>query len=207
VSVDFHLYLITDRRQTGGRALTDVVEAALRGGVRAVQLREKDLPGRALYVLARDLRDLTARFNARLIVNERIDVALAVEADGVHLGQGSFPVAEARKLLGPGRLIGVSTHSAREVQEARGADFVVFGPVYFTPSKARYGDPQGPARLREASSESSCPVFAIGAVTAQRVPEVRAAGAHGVAVISAIIGARDPEAATRRILSALGRDR
>lgn len=201
--VDFLLYLVTDRKQTSGRSLVDVVKAALEGGVQAVQLREKDLLGRGLYFLARDLRDLTARYGARLLINDRIDVALAVEADGVHLGHASFPVAEARRLLGPEKLIGVSTHSPAEIAAAEGADFVVFGPVYFTPSKAPYGEPQGIGRLREAVAQSPLPVFAIGGITVGKVGEVCAAGAHGIAMISAVISAPDPREAAQKLLTAL----
>jgi len=201
--VDFHLYLVTERKQTGGRSLIDVVRAALEGGVRAVQLREKDLMGRDLYFLARDLRDLTARYGALLLINDRIDVALAVEADGVHLGQASFPTAEARRLVGPEKLIGVSTHSPAEIAATEEADFVVFGPVYFTPSKAVHGEPQGVNRLREAVAQSPHPVFAIGGITAERVREVRAAGTCGVAVISAIISSPDPGEAAQKLLAAL----
>ncbi len=184
-----------------------VVEAALEGGVRAVQLREKDLSGRDLYLLARDLRDLTRRYGALLLVNDRIDVALAVEADGVHLGQDSFPVAEARRLLGPQKLIGASTHSLEEIRASQGADFIVFGPVYFTPSKAAYGEPQGVGRLQEAVSQSPCPVFAIGGIAAERVPEVCAAGAHGIALISAILASANPKEAAQGLLAALSTKR
>ena len=128
--LDFRLYFVTDRKQTNGRPLVDVVHAALDGGVRAVQLREKDLEGGELYHLALTLRDLTSRYQAQLLINDRIDVALAVEADGIHLGQTSFPVPTARQLLGPGKLIGVSTHSQEEIDAAREADFLLFGPVY-----------------------------------------------------------------------------
>ena len=203
MSIDFRLYLVTDRKQSGGRPLVEAVKAALEGGVRAVQLREKDLGGRDLYFLARDLRNLTARYGACLLINDRIDVALAVEADGVHLGQASLPVTEARKLLGPEKLIGVSTHSLDEIAGAAGADFLVFGPVYFTPSKAAYGEPQGLSRLREAVAQSSLPVFAIGGVTTEKLPEVCTAGAYGVAMISAIISAPDPQEAAQRLLAAL----
>jgi thiamine-phosphate pyrophosphorylase len=203
VSIDFRLYLVTDREQTHGRPLIEVVQAALEGGVRAVQLREKDLCGRDLYFLARDLRDLTARYGARLLINDRIDVALAVEADGVHLGQASFPVAAARKLLGPEKLVGISTHSPEDIAAAQGVDFVVFGPVYFTPSKAAYGEPQGLGRLREAVAQSPLPVFAIGGITVEKVDEVRAAGAHGIAMISAVISAPDPQEAAQKLLAVL----
>ncbi|MGE0822621.1 MAG: thiamine phosphate synthase [Candidatus Binatia bacterium] len=197
--LDFRLYFITDRQQTAGRPLIDVAHAALDGGVRAVQLREKDLEGGELYHLATTLRELTLRYSARLLINDRIDVALAVEADGVHLGQQSFPVSLARKLLGPQKLIGVSTHTPDEIAAADGADFVVFGPVYFTPSKAVYGQPQGLERLRAAVQISTLPLFAIGGITTERVAEVLATGAQGVAMISAISAASDPRRAAQEL--------
>jgi thiamine-phosphate pyrophosphorylase len=201
--IDFRLYFVTDRTQTAGRPLVDVVHAALDGGVRAVQLREKDLEGGELYHFASQLRKITEGYRARLLINERLDVALAVGADGVHLGQTSFPVAAARRLLGPDKLIGVSTHSPTEITAAVGADFLVFGPVYFTPSKAAYGEPQGLNRLREAVAQSSVPIFAIGGVTIERIPHVLTAGAYGVATVSALSAASDPTQAAREILHRL----
>ncbi|MBI3757345.1 MAG: thiamine phosphate synthase [Deltaproteobacteria bacterium] len=202
--IDFRLYFVTDRKQTASRSLVDVVHAALDGGVHAVQLREKDLEGGELYQLASKLRELTARYQARLFVNDRIDVALAVNADGVHLGQTSFPVAVTRQLLGPEKLIGVSTHSAAEIQAATGADFLLFGPVYFTPSKAAYGEPQGVERLRQAVQQSPAPVIAIGGIKAAQIPEVLSAGAYGIGVITAISAASDPTQAARELLARLG---
>jgi thiamine-phosphate pyrophosphorylase len=201
--LDFRLYFVTDRKQTAARSLVDVVHAALGGGVRAVQLREKDLGGGELYRLAARVRKITERYRARLLINDRLDVALAVGADGVHLGQTSFPVAATRRLLGPGKLIGVSTHSLAEITAAAGADFVVFGPVYFTPSKAAYGEPQGVDRLREATVQSSVPVFAIGGINADRISDVLTAGAYGVAMISAISAASDPTRAAQELLCRL----
>ena len=201
--LNFRLYFVTDHTQTANRPLTDVVQAALDGGVRAVQLREKDLEGRELYALAEQLRALTRRYRAHLLVNDRIDVALAVEADGVHLGQNSFSVEDARRLLGAGKLIGVSTHSQPEITAAREADFIVFGPVYYTPSKAAYGEPQGLDRLRVAVAHSALPVIAIGGIKTARVPEVLKTGAHGVAMISALSAAPDPAKAARELLRQL----
>ncbi len=195
------LVLVTDRHATGGRDLVTVVVRALAAGLPAVQLREKDLPGRPLLMLAEALRAATARARAAFFVNDRIDVALAVGADGVHLGTASLPVAVARGLLPPETLIGVSTHSTAELADAAGADFAFFGPLYATPRKGR---PQGEARLHEAVRAAAIPVLAIGGVTPERVPAVVAAGASGVAVIRAVLGADDPAAATRALLAALG---
>jgi thiamine-phosphate pyrophosphorylase len=193
------LVLVTDRHAAAGRDLVAVVAAALDAGLPAVQLREKDLPGRPLLALAEELRAVTARTGALLFVNDRIDVALAAGADGVHLGGGSVPAAVARRLLGERALIGVSTHSPGEAPPD--ADFAFFGPVWETPSKT---GTQGEARLAEAVRAASIPVLAIGGVTAARIPAVRAAGAHGVAVIRAILAAPDAAAATRELMAALG---
>jgi len=198
--IDFNLYLITDRRQVpAGQTLPAVVEAALQGGVQAVQLREKDLSVAELMPLGRELRRLTRQYGARLLINDKIDVALAVGADGVHLGEHSQPTEVVRHSLGRKMLIGVSTHSSNEIQNAcqKGADFVTFGPVYATPSKAVYGAPQGLQALAEACMQSPLPVFALGGITPERAAGVRAAGAHGIALISAIIASASPKSAAK----------
>lgn len=202
----FRLYLITARHVlTKEPSLLAAVERALRGGVRAVQLREKDLPAAELFLLAGQLRSLTRRYAARLLINDRIDIALAVEADGVHLGAGSLPVAEARRLLGPQKLIGYSAHCLEELSSAEsdGADFVTFSPIFHTPSKAAWGPPQGIERLRQACRASRLPVFALGGIQQEHLPEVLAAGAHGVAVISAILAAADPMEAAKTLTGAI----
>ncbi|MEJ2199402.1 MAG: thiamine phosphate synthase [Desulfuromonadaceae bacterium] len=196
-AIDFNLYLITDRRQVPGGDLVPAVRAALRGGVTAVQLREKDLSARELLPLARELRRLTREFGAKLLINDRLDVALAVEADGVHLAGNSLPVAETRGLLGPQALIGVSTHHPDEIAAAAadGADFATFGPVYFTPSKAAFGAPAGLAQLRQACVQTQLPVFALGGITAERLPELFATGCRRIACIGAILADENPEVA------------
>jgi len=196
------LVLVTDRRATAGRDLVDVVRAALDAGLPAVQLREKDLPGGPLLALAERLRAATTRAGALLFVNDRVDVAIACGADGVHLGGTSMPVAAARGLLPAGALIGVSTHAPDE-PAATPADFAFFGPVHATPSKAAFGPPQGEDRLRAAVAAARVPVLAIGGVTAATAAGVLAAGAVGAAVIRAILAAPDPGAATRTLLDAL----
>jgi thiamine-phosphate pyrophosphorylase len=203
--IGFNLYLITDRNITGSRPLLSVVEEALKGGALAVQLREKDLPTRELYELAYELRKVTNRYGAKLLINDRIDIALAVEADGIHLGHNSLPIYKARKLMGDKKLIGVSCHNlvnAITAQE-KGADFITFGPVYFTPSKAVYGKPLGVDKLENVSHMLQIPVFAIGGIKAANTLEVTAADASGIALISAVLAADDPCAETRRLLSLL----
>lgn len=201
----FSLYLITDRT-AANRPPADIVEECLGAGLRAVQLREKDLAVRDLLALARDLRESTRRHGARLIVNDRVDVALAAGADGVQRTHVSLPVSALRAIASPGFLIGASTHSVAEARaaEADGADFVVFGPVYDTPSKRVYGAPQGLGALETVASAVSRPVIAVGGITPARVREVLAAGAAGVAVIRGIYGAARPADATKAFLDALG---
>ena len=184
-----------------------VLQQALDGGVQSIQLREKDLCGRELFFLAEAARKLTQRYHARLLINDRIDLALAVDADGVHLSTASIPIESARDLLGRQRLLGASTHSLEEAQEAEknGADFVVFGPVYFTPSKAPYGEPQGMAVLKKIVEKISLPIYAIGGIKPENIADARRAGVRGVALISAVIGAADPKDATKKILNLLKR--
>ena len=209
------LYLITDRKATGGRALVEVVAAALAGVAGsgldpadvAVQLREKDLDGRALTDLARALRATTAAAGVRLYVNDRIDVALAVGADGVHLGGTSLAPAEARAIA-PALAIAVSTHGSADVRAAVGDSaqpaFAVFGPIRDTPSKRAYGPPLGLGALADAA-RLDLPLLALGGLDARDVPDVLAAGAHGVACIRPVMAATDPEAAVRDLCQALAK--
>lgn len=203
--IDFNLYLITDRNQTGNVRLIDVVEDALKGGVKGIQLREKDLSSRELYELAYDLRKLTAKYDAQLIINDRIDIALAVEADGVHLGLNSMPIHRVRKLLGSSRLIGVSCHNQINaiMAQENGADFITFGPVYFTPSKANYGKPVGIEKLEIVSHLLEIPVFALGGIKKDNISEVVAAGATGISLVSAIIASDDPKSEAAEMISML----
>jgi thiamine-phosphate pyrophosphorylase len=195
------LYLITDRHATRGRDLVAVISECLDAGARAVQAREKDLPPAELLALCRALRELTRRAGARLFVNSNVEVALEVGADGLHRPHALVIVPEDA----PGLSIAASVHRASEAIEAEkdGAEFVVFGPVYDTPSKRAFGPPQGLERLAEVVRSVGIPVLAIGGLTPERVAEVRATGAAGVAVISAILGAGSPADATRRFLEAL----
>ncbi|MDQ6735769.1 MAG: thiamine phosphate synthase [Nitrospirota bacterium] len=203
--VDFSLYLITDRRQTAGRPLLSVLERALSAGVKAVQLREKDLDTRPLLELAAELLSLTRKHGGLLFINDRVDLVMALGADGVHLRSDSMPVQAARRVLGPNRLIGTSVHSVEEVlkAEADGADFAVLGPIYDTPSKRLHGDPIGLRPLEEAGQQSHIPIFAIGGISLPRVQEVRRAGARGIALISAILLGENIESATNLLLHAL----
>ncbi len=205
MTVDFNLYLITDRRQTK-LPLPVAVRQALEGGVRAIQLREKDLPVRELLSLAREIRAVTREFNARLFINDRLDVAVAVDADGVHLGRQSIPPEAVRKVVGTRMRIGVSTHSLEEARAAEtgGADFVTFGPVFVTPSRVSYGKPVGPDGLRSVKKQIGIPVFGLGGIKRENIRDVMSAGADGIAMISAIFSAPDISGASEKIVRQLG---
>jgi thiamine-phosphate pyrophosphorylase len=204
------LYLVTDRHATTGRPLAAVVRDALAGtpagarGAVAVQLREKDLGGRDLATLARELRDLTRAAGAGLYVNDRIDVALAVDADGVHLGGRSLGPADVARVA-PGLAVALSTHTRAEVEAAAqfpNVRFAVFGPIWDTPSKRPYGPPLGLDALRDAATVG-LPLLALGGVTAERVAGCLAAGATGVACIRTVFEAGDPAAALRALFAGL----
>jgi thiamine-phosphate pyrophosphorylase len=211
--VDFRLYLITDRKQLNKSShfslltsqLLAAAKQALKGGVKAIQLREKDLGTRELLRLAYRMRDLTKKYNARLFINDRVDIALAVGADGVHLAQNSIPAGAVRKAVHASQsqfLIGVSTHSLKEAKEAEkaGADFITLGPIYRTPSKLKYGKPLGIETLRTVSKKINIPVFAIGGVKGSKIKDLKRAGAYGVAMISEVFGAEDIQKKTEDII-------
>ena len=202
---ELKLTLVTDRTQTRGRDLGALVLECVAAGLPAGQVREKDLSAAELAALCRRLREPTRERGALLIVNDRADVALAVGADAVQRTYASLSVAEIRTVVEKRLSICASVHSREDAlsAEAEGADWIVFGPVFDTASKRRYGPPQGLAKLEAVTRAMKIPVIAIGGITPERVGEVRAAGAHGVAAISAILAADSPGDATRRFLDAL----
>jgi len=202
--VDFKLYLITDRKQVR-MPLAAAVRLALEGGVRAVQLREKDLPVRELLALSQEMRVLTKEFGARLFINDRVDVAVAINADGVHLGHQSMPADAVRRVVGNTMLIGVSTHSLEEAKaaEAGGADFITFGPIFETPSKAKLGIPVGIKTLLSLKNELNLPFYALGGIKSGNIRQVLGAGASGVAMISAIMAAEDIKKASSKLIEAI----
>lgn len=200
---DFDIYLITDRTKTNGRDLKEVIKEALKGGIRGIQLREKDLPTRELLRLAGELREITSKAGARLLINGRIDICLAVEADGVHLGKDSLPADIARDLLGKEMIIGVSAHSLSEAKEAQGqgADFISLGPIYYTESKAQYGGPLGIDIIKSVKERIEIPIFAIGGIRTDNIGPLLAAGAYGISMISAIMSARDIIATAKELVN------
>jgi thiamine-phosphate pyrophosphorylase len=174
-------------------------------GVPAIQLRERDLPTGELVSLAQEIRALAAPRAVPLIVNDRVDLVLALNLDGVHLRANSLPFSAVRRLIGPDRLIGISTHSVEEVQRANhdGADYIIFGPIFDTPSKRSFGSPLGLDALADVCRDSMAPIFAIGGITRERVCDVRRAGAHGVAVISAVLTSDDIGRVVREFMDIL----
>jgi thiamine-phosphate pyrophosphorylase len=196
------LCLITDRRQCVAGDLIQTVAKALTAGVRLIQLREKDLSGKDIFECAAKLRELTTKQKALLIINARTDVALAVKADGVHLGQTDYSPNDILPFVPKGFIVGASTHSIEEAKKAEknGAHYITFGPVWPTPSKAGYGKPVGIEKLREVVKSVTVPVFAIGGVKKHNAGTTLTSGAHGIAIISAIIASDDPAQSAKGII-------
>ncbi|SEL96522.1 thiamine-phosphate pyrophosphorylase [Blastococcus sp. DSM 46786] len=197
------LHVLTDAR--GGPSALDAVAAAVAAGAPVVQVRAKDCTDRVLYEFAGQVREICAPAGATCLVNDRVDVALAVGADGTHLGATDLPVAAVRRVAGPGHLIG---GTARDPERARllvaeGADYLGVGPAWPTTTKTGLPDALGPAGIRAVAEAVAVPVVAIGGVTAGRIAELVAAGAAGVAVVGAVSAAADPGAATTELLRAL----
>jgi thiamine-phosphate pyrophosphorylase len=196
----YRLCLVTDRDLARGRPLIDVVGAAVAGGVTMVQLREKTATTRTFLEEARALKALLAPLGVPLLINDRIDIALAVDADGVHVGQSDMPVEQARALLGSGRVIGLSitneTQMARE--DAGRADYLGVGPLYLQQTKADASTPLGVEGFRALRERTRLPVMAIGGLKADNSAPVIAAGADGLAIVSGIVSADDPRAAAAR---------
>ncbi|MEW6771239.1 MAG: thiamine phosphate synthase [Bacillota bacterium] len=186
------LYVIVGSAHTASRPVPDVAAAAIRGGAGMIQLREKELPARAFFELAQVLRRLTGEAGVPLIINDRVDIAAAVGADGVHLGQEDLPLAAARRILGGRAIIGVSAHSVAEAVAAErdGADYVGVGPVFATPTKPEL-EPKGVALLNDVLNAVNLPVFAIGGITPENAAVLVTAGVNRVAVVSAVTGAPD----------------
>ena len=198
------LYLITDRT-ISGLSHIETARQSITAGVRLIQLRGKNISRKDLYQEASAVRIITSRHGAILIINDYADIALAVNADGLHIGQEDMPLKEARKILGEHKIIGVSTHSLKQALDAQraGADYIGFGPVFHTATK-NAGTPKDINSLAEIKRHIKIPVVAIGGITVENVPDVLDAGADAVAVASAILSG-DIKAETKKFLSIIGR--
>lgn len=201
------LHVVTDAR--GGRDALGLVTAAVGAGARVVQVRAKDCTDRVLYDFARRVREICSAHDAICIVNDRVDVACAIGAQGTHLGAEDLPIAAVRRVAGPDHVIGGTARDPARATElvAAGANYLGVGPAYLTATKTGLPAPLGPAGIAAVADAVAVPVIAIGGVTTERVPELVAAGARGVAVVTAVSAASDPAAATRQLLQALDANR
>jgi len=208
MTMDPTLYVILDRTVATGRDLGELLDAVIAGGARMVQLREKTWPSGQLLPLAQRLRARCREAGVTFVMNDRVDLAVALEADGVHLGQDDLPPRLARPLLRPGMILGVSTHSVEQARRAQadGADYVAVGAMFPTGTKPDF-ELVGPALVRAVRPEIRVPLVGIGGITPDNVGQVISAGADGVAVISAVCAAPDPRAASAHFLDAIRRAR
>lgn len=197
------LYSILDPSQIEGRSTASVLEGLLRGGTKILQLRAKELNSKEFFHLAQRARGLTREAGCLLIVNDRADIALATQADGVHLGQEDLPLALARRLMGREKIIGISTHDLAQAKEAEegGADYIGFGPIFATNTKETGYSPRGLERLREIRREVRIPIVAIGGISENNIAQVWQAGADGAAMIGDLMRAEDVAGKVRRLLA------
>ena len=202
---DYSLYLIADAEYAAGRDLMPLVEAAVRGGVTVVQLRAKSLLHGDFLALARRVAPVLKRHRVPLIINDRAEIALSCGAAGLHLGQDDLPLAVARKILAEDMIIGVSVNTPEEAREAErhGADYLGAGPVFATATKPTDLPTLGPGGLLRIKQSVVIPVVAIGGITEENARSVREAGADGIAVVSALLGAEDPQEAARGLKRAM----
>ncbi len=196
-NIDYSLYLVTDRGLARGRSTLDIVRAAVDGGATVVQLREKDCSTREFIEQAMAIKNFLKDRGVPLIINDRVDVAQAVEADGVHLGQTDMPLGTAKRILGDSMIIGISAESLQDAVEAEkgGADYLGVSPIYATPTKTDTAPPLGLEGLREIRKAVRIPLVGIGGLNRDNAAEVIRSGADGVAVVSAIVAADDPQMA------------
>jgi thiamine-phosphate pyrophosphorylase len=200
-NIDYSLYLVTDRGLARGRTTLEIVQAAVRGGVTVVQLREKECDTREYIEQALTLKEFLTTRGIPLIINDRVDVAQAVAADGIHLGQSDMPLTMAKKILGDSMIIGISAESLRDAVEAEkgGADYLGISPIYTTPTKTDTAPPLGLEGLKEIRKTVKLPLVGIGGLNNDNSADVIRHGADGVAVVSAIVAADDPEAAAKEL--------
>ncbi len=202
---DFILYVITDKKASKNRGHLEVIKAAIDGGADVVQLRDKDASVRELVQVGNEIRLLTHRRHVDFIVNDRVDIALATDADGVHLGQDDLPLYLARKIIGKEKIIGVSTHSLDEAIQAEtdGADYIAVGPIFATPTKPDY-KPVGLELIRQIKERIKIPFVAIGGIDENNIKDVVNAGATRIAVVRAVVGSDNITQAVRQLKGLIG---
>jgi thiamine-phosphate pyrophosphorylase len=201
MKMHYDLYVVTDRGIANGLAHAEIARRAAKGGANVVQLRDKHLSGRELYMTALEVRQVTKEYDTAFIVNDSLDVALAVKADGVHLGQDDLPLKAARRITPEGFIIGISVGNAAQASKAEeeGADYIALSPVFDTASKDDAGSGRGLDVLKEIKKAVKIPVIAIGGIDRKNLSSVIRSGADGIAVISAVVGQKDIEAAAREL--------
>jgi len=204
VAVDYSLYLVTDRDILGeGRDLIQAVCDAVRGGVTLVQLREKRLSSRDFYNLALALKKKLVSMNVPLIINDRLDIALAIDADGLHVGQEDLPVNIARSLMGPEKIVGLSVNTLEQAREGEqaGASYLGIGPVFYTQTKTDIDEPVGVEKLKLFKKNTSIPLVAIGGINLNNLEDVKQTGMDGVAIVSGLMAAQDVTGAAREMIN------
>ncbi|MFL0248118.1 thiamine phosphate synthase [Candidatus Clostridium stratigraminis] len=203
MEIDYRLYLVTDRVFLGNKSLKDAVSEAIEGGVTFIQIREKDISTRAFYNIASEVKEVTDYYKVPLVINDRIDIAQAIDADGVHLGQSDMPIQIARKILGKNKIIGISVEDVKEAKEAEGngADYVGVGTVFYTGTKKDINKPIGLNGLREVCGSIKIPKVAIGGINKYNLKDILRAGADGAAIVSAILGEKDIKEASKLLKS------
>ncbi|KEI01170.1 thiamine-phosphate synthase [Clostridium botulinum] len=203
MDLNYKLYLITDRSFLDGRSLADCVENAIKGGTTLVQVREKNISTREFFNIAKEVQNVTSKYNIPLLINDRIDIALAINADGVHLGQSDMPIDIARKILGPTKIIGISAGNINEAKEAEnnGADYVGLGAVFFTGTKRDIDEPIGLKGLNEITKNINIPSVAIGGINRENAKSVLETGVNGISVISAILNKDNIKQAAEELLN------
>lgn len=203
MEIDYSLYLITDRSFLKGKSLKSAVEQAILGGVTLVQVREKNISTREFYNVALEVKEITNYYKVPIIINDRIDIAQAIDAEGVHLGQSDMPIKFARKILGYDKVIGISVGNVKEAIDAEedGADYLGIGTVFYTGTKKDIKTPIGIEGLKEICNNIKIPSVAIGGVSKINFREVLSAGVNGISVISAILGENDIKQAAKNLIS------
>ncbi|MFA6617786.1 MAG: thiamine phosphate synthase [Candidatus Neomarinimicrobiota bacterium] len=201
-NIDYSLYLVTDRALSKGRSLFEIIKSAVKGGVTVVQLREKDCSTREFLEIAQEVKNFCSPLGVPLIINDRVDIALAVAAEGLHIGQSDMPYEIARKLMGSDAIIGLSVESVEDALEAEkmDVDYLGLSPIYSTATKTDIDHELGLEGIREIRKISRHPLIAIGGINLDNIAKIIAAGADGIAVVSAICSAEDPKAASQELL-------
>ncbi len=207
MDLDYSLYLVTDRNLTNGRDLINVIKEAVTGGVSVVQLREKDCSSRDFYNIALEVKNFLKTLNIPLIINDRLDIALAVNAQGLHIGQSDIPYQVARRIMGKGAIIGLSVETIQDAIDAEklDVDYLGISPVFSTNTKLDIAKPLGLEGIKKIKSLSSHKLVGIGGINIDNVEKLFEAGVDGVAVVSAICSADSPEAASREFTNKINK--